>query len=83
VQEPTRAGDPAIATDFFPFTHRAPYWTSTRSTDLKGIYAKAKEGVVSIHFGANAPEKIQVFPLKNTTFVRLVTSMRPENIQTP
>jgi hypothetical protein len=83
IQPPTRAGDPTIATDFFPFTQNGPYWTSQRSHNLKGIYARAKEGAVSIHFGTHisADKKVRVMPLEHTTFVRLVTPSLPPAIR--
>jgi len=64
-----KVGDPLIEKEYFPYTHKARYWTSTHPVLLQGVYKRFGEGARSISF---LDGSVMDLPYQNAGFVRLV-----------
>lgn len=64
-----KVGDPLIEKEYFPYTHKSPYWTANSDKPLSGVCAQYGQGATLIDFRDGS---VITLPYHNAGFVRLV-----------
>lgn len=74
--EQPKPGEPFIATDYFPFSKRGPYWTSDKVTLPKEHSQQHSRARIALNFASG---KRELLAFETATFTRLVTAARENN----
>ena len=68
-----KVGNPLIAKEYFPYTHKSLYWTVEHNKTLTGVFSRFGYGGTLVDF---LNGNIQSLPYQNAGFVRLVAEKK-------